>query len=157
MARYVIMRHADPAPSGGRQPVVALRDEWSILAFILPLVWLLWHRLWFAAFVVLAAMIALGLLAIEPAYQSFVLPANLLLNFLVGLEASGWRVARAQARGYAVVDVVDARTRDEAELRFADGATLPDRSDSRSARPAEPFGRPPVPDVLFAPPEQARP
>lgn len=158
MARYVIMRHIDPAPSGGRQPVIALRDEWSILAFILPVIWLLWHRLWFAAFFVLSAIVALGFLTIEPTYQAVILPANLLLNLFVGLEAAGWRIAKARSQGYTVVDVVDAGSREEAELRFAQGAARTERLDETATPPSEPgpYGSP-VPDVLFTPPEPARP
>lgn len=158
MARYVIMRHIDPAPSGRRQPVIALRDEWTILAFILPVIWLLWHRLWFAAFLVLGAIVALGFLTLEPAYQSIVLPANLLLNLFVGLEANGWRIAKARSQGYTIVDVVDAGSREEAELRFARGAAKAERSDEPSPVASEsgPYGGP-VPDVLFTPPEPARP
>lgn len=155
MARFVILRHIDPVPSRGRSPVIALRDEWSILAFVLPLVWLLFHRLWIAALLVLAATIALGLLALEPAYQSLILPANLLMNAFIGLEASGWRIARARGQGYTAVDVIDAGSREEAELRFAEAArnagamTAPRSGNDASST----FGADPVPDVLFAAPD----
>lgn len=145
MARYVILRDPDHASSASRPAVLAMRDGFSILAFAISPLWLLWHRLWFAAFLVIAASIALAFVALEPRFAWIVLPANLALSLLVGLEGQGWRIARAGGRGYRPVDVVDANTRQEAELRFAE----PYFGRTAETGDIAPVQRPAVPDVLF--------
>lgn len=118
MARYVILRHEDAAPPGGRPAVLTIRDGFSLLAFLFSLFWLLWHRLWIAALAVLAASVVLALLTRDPQWALLGLPLNLLLGAFVGLEGQGWRIGAARLRGYRLADIVDADTRDEAELRF---------------------------------------
>lgn len=154
MARYVILRHEDATPPGGRPAVLTIRDGFSVLAFLFPLFWLLWHRLWIAALAVLAASIALALVARDPQWALLGLPLNLLLGAFVGLEAQGWRIGAARLRGYRLVDIVDADTRDEAELRFvamnaASNDATPLKADmvpGRGLAAAE------APDFLFAAP-----
>ncbi|RNC96631.1 DUF2628 domain-containing protein [Oceaniradius stylonematis] len=122
MARYVILRHEDRTPPRGRAPLLVIRDGWSWLGFVVPLLWLLWHRLWFAAFGVFAASLAIALLAQNPQWASLALPFNLLVGLFVGLEGQGWRIGAARPRGYRLADVVEADTQEAAELRFADMA-----------------------------------
>ena len=150
MARFVILRHEDTVPARDQPPLVVIRDGWALIAFIVPLFWLLWHRLWFAALIVLALGIAIALLVQDPQWATIGLPLNLLLGVYVGLEGQNWRIGRAQKRGYHVIDIVQADNAPEAELRFAGFA---------NAAPTEPMIRPMVapgrgeaPDFLFAPP-----
>lgn len=49
MASYVVL-----APPEGDEHAVIIRDGFSFLALILTVFWLLWHRLLFAALMVLA-------------------------------------------------------------------------------------------------------
>jgi len=146
MARYVILRHEDATPPGGRPAVLTIRDGFSLLAFLFAFFWLLWHRLWIAALAVLAASVALALLARDPQWA--------LLGAFVGLEAQGWRIGAARLRGYRLAEIVDADTRDEAELRFvamnaATSGAAPLKADmvpGRGLAAAE------TPDFLFAAP-----
>lgn len=120
MARYVILRHEDRTPPRGRAPVLIVRDGWSWIGFIVPLFWLLWHRLWFAAFGVFVASLAIALLAQNPQWASLALPFNLLVGLFVGLEGQGWRIDAARRHGYRLADIVETDTQEAAELRFAD-------------------------------------
>lgn len=118
MARYVILRHEDATPPGGLPSVLIVRDGWAWLAFVFPLFWLLWHRLWVAGFIVLAAMIAISLIAQTPQGVALGLPLNLFLGLFVGLEGPAARIGKARLQGYALCDVIEASSRSEAELRL---------------------------------------
>jgi hypothetical protein len=154
MARYVILRHEDRTPPRGRPNVLVIRDGWSWVGFIVPLFWLLWHRLWFAAFGVFAASFAIALMAQSPQWAALALPFNLLVGLLVGLEGQGWRISAARLRGYNVLDVVEAETRDDAELRFADARSdAPDETALAAAMvPGRGLAAAEAPDFLFAAP-----
>ena len=119
MARYVILRHEEPAPPAGRPAVLAIRDGFAPLAFLFPFLWLLRHRLWIAGLAAFAASACIALLTLRPQWALLGLPLNLLLGLFVGLEGPGWRIGAARLRGYRIADVVEARTREEAELRLA--------------------------------------
>lgn len=153
MARYVILRHEDMTPPRGLPPVLVVRDGWSWLAFLFPLFWLLWHRIWFASLAVLAAMVAIALIAQSPPWMALGLPLSLLLGLFVGLEGQNARIGKAQLQGYAICDLVDASSRAEAELRLAidptdDAQPSPLGIDMVAGRAL----RGSAPDVLFAAP-----
>ena len=153
MARYVILRHEDVTPPDGLSQLLVLRDGWTWLAFIVPLFWLLWYRLWFAAFMVLAAMIAIALVAQSPQGMTLGLPFNLLLGVFVALEGQNLRIGKARRLGYAICDVIQAASRTDAELRLAvqpgnDDQPSPLGIDMVAGRSLEPK----APDFLFAAP-----
>ena len=152
MARYVILRHEDVTPPPGFPPVLIVRDSWSLLAFLFPLIWLLWHRLWFAAFAVLAATVAIALVAQDPQWMALGLPLNLLLGLFVGLEGQNARIGKARLQGYHLVDVIEASGQADAELRLIDstGDDEPPPLGVRMVAGRNLGGN--APDVLFAAP-----
>jgi len=149
MARYVILRDRGGSPLKRRPTILAVRDGFSILAFVISPLWLLWHRLWFAAMLVVAASVGLALIALEPRFAWIVLPANFTLSILVGFEGQGWRIAKASGQGYQPVDVVDAASREEAELRFADPYFSANPATGPATPPPSPAQRPVIPYVFF--------
>jgi hypothetical protein len=120
MQSYIVHTPAD-ARSGDRNALdrtELVKDGFSWSAFVFTFVWFFWHRLWLAGIVVLVMVVgfAAGLAALPLARSTAVL-AELLLMLLIGLEANavrGWTYAR---KGRPAVDVVTARTREEAELK----------------------------------------
>ncbi|WP_306117211.1 MULTISPECIES: DUF2628 domain-containing protein [unclassified Roseitalea] len=150
MARYVIMRDERTQPRS-RPAVIAIRDGGSLLALAFPLLWLLWHRLWIASLLLIAASLALGFFSSDPQLGGFVLAASIVLAILVGLEAQGWRVAKARRQGYAVVDIIEASDRAEAELRFAERFGLSGRDNRSDGNPGPSEGD--VPEFLYEPPQ----
>jgi hypothetical protein len=146
MPTYTV--HAPPSRNGSAadpQRFVFVRDGFHFWAFLFAPVWLLGKRLWlaFAGYVVLIGVI-------ELAYYFFKLPQggqmaiDLLVNVLIGLEASTlqrWTYAR---RKWATLGIVNADDEESAERRFfaqwveriSDGSTAP------AARPVAP---PPMP------------
>ena len=115
MARYVILRHEEPAPPAGRPAVLAIRDGFAPLAFLFPFLWLLRHRLWIAGLAAFAASACIALLTLRPQWALLGLPLNLLLGLFVGLEGPGWRIgagtplkaAMVPGRGLAAAEAPD--------------------------------------------------
>lgn len=119
MASYVVLERR--AVSGSRPETAFVRDEFSFLALLVPLVWLLWHRLWFAALMLLLVSVGIGLTG------EYLLPgpvaglAALAVNVFVALEGPAWRIARCRRNGFAEVGTVVARDLDDAEIRWFAG------------------------------------
>ena len=54
MASYVVMEPPGASRNDAAAGAVLVRDGFSFLAFLLPPLWLLWHRLWIEAALVFA-------------------------------------------------------------------------------------------------------
>ena len=96
-----------------------MRDGFSLLAFLVPPLWLLWHRLWIeAALAVAALVLAAGL----PKLTGFAVAApllSLLVSIYVGLEGNALRIAALRRRGWREWGVVEAGNLDDAETHYA--------------------------------------
>jgi len=139
MASYVILTPALAHDAGGSEEVAALdemaapsseragdetvfiRDGFSFLALIFPLVWLLWYRLWWwAAMAVLVTAIA----AYADTAQTLAFPAivaSSLFSLFIALEGSAMRVRHLEAAGWriqAAIEAPDLATAEE--IWFAD-------------------------------------
>lgn len=139
MARFVVLE-----PDGGpAEQAVFVRDGFHLLALLLPFVWLLFQRLWFAAFTVLGVSILLGLagglLGIGHAVPLF----SLLVGLFVALEGPQWTIARLTRKGFRARAALEAANLDEAEIRYFSGREAPEPAkpplpvgDGRTPRPA---------------------
>lgn len=115
MAIYVVM---EPPGSGGRMDGMLVRDGFHLLAFLVPVIWLLWHRLWIealAALVVASALAALGSIAGYGPASSLL---SLLVAVYVGLEGAALRLAALRRRGWREWGAVEAGNAREAEIRY---------------------------------------
>ncbi|HHZ07508.1 MAG TPA: DUF2628 domain-containing protein [Rhizobiales bacterium] len=118
MAAYVVMER----PDEGHEKAVFVRDGFTMVGFLLPVVWLLWQRLWIEGALAIGA--ALLLAAAEGSGGSFALApplVSILLSIYVGLEGPALRIAALRRRGYADRGVVEADSLDEAEIRYYAG------------------------------------
>ena len=116
MAIYVVM---EPPRGRAAADEVYVRDGFHWLGFLLPLVWLLWNRLWIETLVLLAVMLGLGVLGeTSGSAELMVGGLSLLVSIYVGLEGSALRVWALRRRGYAEWGVVDADRRADAEIRY---------------------------------------
>lgn len=98
-----------------------VRDGFYVWAFVLSILWLVWHRLWLA----LLGYLALTL-AVEIALWSFGATAGTrfvvmgLIALLLGLEAGSLRRWKLSRRKWRQLDVVVADSEEAAERRFFD-------------------------------------
>jgi hypothetical protein len=116
MTSFVVL-HNDGAPVRFSERTEFIRDHFSILALAFPFFWLLWHRLWFAAIIFICALTALALIAGEHSFA--LVPLNILAGLFVALEGTAWHIGALIRKGYRQVGVIDAASREEAELKFA--------------------------------------
>lgn len=117
MASYVVMR---PGSGDERHERTAfIRDGFSVIAFLVPLIWLLWHRLWAETVLLLAVGVLIGAageFALLP--EAAIVLLSLLANLLVGLEGQGRRIARLRRKGLSEDAVIWASSIEDAEERY---------------------------------------
>ena len=114
MASFVVM---EPPGRAAEERAVIVRDGFHILAFLLPAIWLLVHRLWLETLAVVVAGFVIGLLGAYWGSGTASL-ASLMLALFVGLEGSALRLAALRRRGWREWGVVEADNADEAEIRY---------------------------------------
>ncbi len=146
MASHVVMLPAAGSPQNRADEAVLVRDGFSWLAFLVPPLWLLWHRLWaegIIAILLMGAFSGLGEMAGMGIAGSLL---GLLVSIYVGLEGQAMRVAALRRRGYRQWGVVEGGNADEAYMRYAhEAAAEPDRLEPAVAIvPAETAGQRPV-------------
>ncbi len=124
MAINIYTVHVAPAADGAfpahRQvEAVFVREGFSWPAFFFQPLWALYHRLWFAALLLLAALALIGLVG-----QALGLSAptasllNLVAALFIGAEANDWRRNAMIRRGYDIRGVVAGESLEDAERRY---------------------------------------
>ena len=113
MATFLVL-----IPPGGKpkdEKARFIRDRFSWIAFLLPVLWLLWHRAWFAAALAFAVQ-ALGLAVTgHPALSLAGAGICLATRLLVALEGPSMIVAGLRRRGWTVDAAIAADDRETAE------------------------------------------
>jgi Protein of unknown function (DUF2628) len=101
-----------------------VRDGFAVFAFALPVVWLLWHRLWlqaalaFSAFGLCAAFIAWNGTAVWIGFSAVV---SVNIGLLVALEGGEWVRQSYERQGYEEVALFSTKSKRRAEELFASG------------------------------------
>ncbi|TBN47680.1 DUF2628 domain-containing protein [Hansschlegelia quercus] len=145
----------------GAARFVTLRDGFSKIAFLVPILWLPFRRCWLAlaVYVAVQAILALIVSALGLS-QGVALVLSALPNVAVGLEASWLRSRALEKRGYRSVATVLARSAEEAEAVFFREwlITTPEERPAPSASAGSAPYRPAPPGVLgvFPQPRAAR-
>lgn len=156
----------EPIPTGDlrhdAERIVLVREGFSWFAFLVPLVWLLVHRLWLALVLFIAASFA-----VQAAGSAVGGPAAALgelgLCLIFGFEANAIRRWTLTRRGLRFSAVVAGANRDECERRFfatwlVGHALERDRPASVAARPAKtPVAAPASDPVIGLFPSSERP
>ncbi len=120
MAIYVVM---EPR-RGAEADEVYIRDGFHWLGFLLPLVWLLWNRLWIETVLLLAVMLGLGVLGETSGSAEMVVGGfTLLVSVYVGLEGPELRLWALRRRGYTEWGAIEAANRADAEIRYLSART----------------------------------
>lgn len=149
MPIYTVHGPLSPSAQSPADRIAFVRDGFSWAALVFGPFWLIWHRLWWALLGYAALMIAAGFIMAKLGLSADMrLIVNLLIAFLMGLEATSlrrWTLSRAKWRQ---LDLVVADDRDAAERRFFDrwkGAPVQPPDQDRGAPP------PPRAPALYAP------
>lgn len=119
MASHLVMMPPGGSPEQRLEQAVFVKDGFSWPGFLVPPLWLLWHRLWLEAILALLAMAAFSGFG-----EAFGMPVagsalGLLVSLYVGLEGQAMRMAAMRRRGWLDWGVVEADRRDAVELRYA--------------------------------------
>lgn len=117
MASFVVLTPPDDGELSER--AVFIRDGFSVLALFFHVIWLLWHRLWFAA--ALLVLILVGLIAAVDAFPQWsllVVVTWLVLVWFVALEGNGMRIAKKERQGWRTKVVIEAQNAATAEEIF---------------------------------------
>ncbi|RFC68504.1 MULTISPECIES: DUF2628 domain-containing protein [Mesorhizobium] len=115
MASFVIVE----PPAGSKAETVIVKDGFAVLGFLVPPLWLAWHRLWLEAITVALLLVVLDWLARGGGYGVFAAMVSFAVSVLVGLEGARLRVAALERKGWHQASYIDARNEEEAEARFA--------------------------------------
>jgi hypothetical protein len=136
---------------------VFVRDGFHFWAAVASVIWLIWHRLWLVLIGWIALTVALqfGMAALG-ATSGTILTVDLLLAFLMGLEATSLQRWTLSRRKWRQIDIVVADDKEAAERRFferwtarqrglANDQWAVDRGAPPPTRnvPGQPFSKPP--------------
>ncbi len=137
MTAYVVL--IPPRARADDEDVVLVRDGWAWLAFIAPVLWFAFHRMWLWAAGFLALGLVLSVAADRFGWQLAAAAVGVLANLWAGLEAGALRIDHLRRAGWTEGDVVVAPGRQSAEdIHFANVAlagTAPAPAAMMPARP----------------------
>lgn len=137
MASYVVLTPPDGNELDER--AVLIRDGFSLLALIVPVIWLLWNRLWFAAAMLLLLSVAIAIAISQiPSWSTVFTISSVMISLFVALEGNNWRIAKKERQGWQLRTVIDAPSHATAEeIYFSAAAATPEQQ----PRPAPAFGK----------------
>lgn len=143
MASYLVMT----PPGGADEPDSArfIRDGFSFWAFVFPLFWMLWHRMWLYALLLFLVIAFIGAFAEDLRAPGAIAIAQFALSLLVGLESGTIREAHLRSKGWALRAAFTAESLDQAEEIYFSSASWP------SPRPAPAAGFTPARGPADAP------
>jgi hypothetical protein len=142
MASYVVM---EPARNSGGGEARFIRDGFAVLGLLFPFFWLLWHRLWIEAVLVLAVLLSISAAGELSGWTLTAMLLSFLVSLYVGLEGPALRQSALRRRGWRDSAVIDATDEDEAMTRyFADEEHLANHGDAGPSQPAPRLAPPPA-------------
>jgi hypothetical protein len=113
--------HCRPGSNEPDADANLVREGFSWPAFLIPPLWLLYHRLWLALFLVTVAGLLLDvgieLVGADPA-TTFVI--GLGFSLFIGLQANDWRRAKLTRYGHRMTGIVASSDHDGAMRRYFD-------------------------------------
>jgi len=117
MASYYVLESPETDGMGRPADAVLIRDGFSVIAFIAPFLWFLFHRMWFEALLVFGAFTLLAMLSLVPGLDFFSV-LGIIVCLFCGLEAQNLWATWLRRRGWRDWGIVVGANRDEAELRY---------------------------------------
>ncbi len=133
--------HHDPMSAEAESEFSVVQEGFSWSALIFTALWALWHRMWLAFVVLLAAGAALDFaLTLSGANDIATLSIGLGYALLVGYGANDWRRRSLARRGMALMGIVAAPDAETALHRYVD--RNPGLASRRPASPDQVLGLP---------------
>jgi hypothetical protein len=144
MASYVVL---EPPGSGGEKSAEAkfVRDGFFFPALIIPVFWMLWHRMWLEAGLVFLATAIFGALADRTEMGMLGIALSLGLAVFTGFEGAALRIASLRRKGWTETAVVEAQSAADAELRYLYDSDEPEPPLPEPALRPSPTGAPVTP------------
>jgi hypothetical protein len=139
-------------PKTCRDPAVEtlfIRDGFSWGAFLLPLPWMLYRRLWLIVVLSVVVLFLASLAAEEFGLDGLSLAFGLILSLWTGFEGGHLRAMHLEKKGWRIEDVINAPDIDTAEALYFEA--LADTAPTQpTARPKLPEGRAGAPGPTVA-------
>ena len=111
---------------------ILVKDHYSILAFVVPALWMLMKRLWWVLLFYMLVLIPVAILeSIMPVWAGMLV--TLLMSFWISLEAPnliGWSLRQ---KGYVEVAQLFAEDRDHCERRYVEARLAAQKSTTDAA------------------------
>jgi Protein of unknown function (DUF2628) len=142
----------EPASDRRGGAALFIKDAFAPLAVIVPVFWLLWHRLWFEAALTLCASLVLTGAAAWAGAPELAGIGSILIGIYVALEGGALKAAAARRRAFADSAIIEAGSLAEAEERYY-RARPPIAQEHNKPAPSEPVlarPQPPTGAGLFA-------
>ena len=122
MATWLAYQPPSATADAAARDTVFIKDGMSLGALAIPAIWLLFRRMWLVFLAWLAVSIAIALLV--PSLGPAVAFVSIAFTFGFALEANTLRGWTLERKGYQLVGIIDAETREDAELRHFTQATI---------------------------------
>ena len=121
MAAYSVYEPPKPAPDlfERADKLAFVKEGFSWPALFVPLLWLIYQRMWIEFFLLLAVYAALqAAFGTDPQGQALAAWASVAVGVLFAFEANDLRTLALERRGYSFAGVAIGRDRTEAERAF---------------------------------------
>lgn len=119
MRLYRVMERATESERGGAVETRFVAERFRWLAFLVPVIWLLFQRLWLTALLVLLLNVALGFVLPRFGFgQAYVILCSLAIGLLIALESASLAVSGLEKGGWTEAGTATGETQEEAELRW---------------------------------------
>ncbi|MDF3046970.1 MAG: hypothetical protein K0R73_88 [Candidatus Midichloriaceae bacterium] len=113
IAYTVYLKHTDQ----GTENIVYVPEKFSWLAFLFTIPWLIYHRLWNAAFILIFSLIFLNQVELMVSWGTPTIICTL-ASLAAGFYGNDMIRSNLEKNGYVFNDVIMASSEQEAELRF---------------------------------------
>ena len=140
MATYFV--HEPPDATGNAmdraERLVFVKDGFSWLAALVPVIWLLMKRMWLELIVFVAGSVTIVTLLSAAGAANTATGVLLIIQIVLGFEAGHLYSASLERRGWRLVGTVSGRSQEDCERRFFE-TWMPTRTEVPESVPAAPL------------------
>jgi hypothetical protein len=113
--------HINPSKAHPVEKAIFVREGFSFMAFLLGVVWALYHRMWWeAAFIVVIMSLFGAAEELKWLDKQSLLVLQFAFNLIVGFQANDWQRGALSRRGYIMSDIVVSDDKLRAQQRYFD-------------------------------------